>query len=87
MTTIEGISGREISAIHNGIEYEFKIMSYENVDEYATIIVHDKTHNNHYISYGFIELNNHKITSKWKKTYDAYRDNYICTKDLVITIE
>ena len=84
---IEQNSGGNLSATYKNIEYEFKILSFENVDEYATIVVHDKTHDERYVSYGFIEVNGHRITSKWKKTYDHYRDNWICTKDLVITID
>ena len=72
---------------YKGVDYEFHIMTYENTDEYATIIVYDKTHDERYISYGYIVLNDHVITSKWKKTYDDYRSNWVCSKDLVITIE
>ena len=80
-------SGSIFQATCDGIEYEFKITSYENVSEYAKILVIDKTHNERYLSNGFIELNNHIITSKWKKEYSYERENWICTKDLIVTIQ
>ena len=71
----------------DGVEYEFKLTSYENVDGYAKILVIDKTNDERYISNGYIELNNHIIISKWNKIYSHYRDNWICSKDLIITIQ
>lgn len=84
---VEPSTGSTFEAEFKGISYEFKLTSYENIDGYARIIVIDKTNDERYISNGYLEINNHIIISKWKREYSDYRDNWICSRDLVITIQ
>ena len=87
MGYLDTVYGCDQEIEKDGIKYGIRIMTYENTDGYATVIVQDMTNHESYISYGYIELNNHRITTKWKKVYDQYRDNWICSKDLEVTIE
>lgn len=78
--------GPEAKITYKGIEYEFKLTVFDNIDSYANIMVVDKTHDERYMCYGYLEINGHRIQAKWEREYDNYRDNWVCTKDLVITI-
>ena len=69
-----------------GIQYKISVENYENTNGYARCLIWDKTHDERYHSEGFIEINNHFITTKWKAEYDYNRDNWICSKDLEISI-
>lgn len=80
-------TGSEFKATFDGIDYEFKLTNYENIDGYATIIIVDKTNDERYLSHGYLEINNHVIISKWKQEYSDYRDNWISSKDLIIIIQ
>ena len=84
---VEPLTGIIYKAEVDGIEYEFKLTNYENIDGYAKIIIYDKTNDERYLSEGYLELNNHVFISKWKKEYAGYRDNWICSRDLIITIQ
>lgn len=84
---VKATTGSVFQAEYDGVEYEFKLTSYENVDGYAKIIILDKTNDERYISNGYLELNNHIFISKWKKEYSGYRDNWICSRDLIIIIQ
>ena len=79
-------TGYEMKAECDGIKYEFRIISYSNVGGYAPILVIDKTHDERYYSNGYLEINGHAITSKWNIEYDANRGNWICSRDILISI-
>lgn len=84
---IEPNTGLIFEAKVDDVEYQFNLTSYENIDGYAKIIIYDKTNDERYLSEGYLELNNHIFISKWKKEYSGYRDNWICSKDLIIIIQ
>lgn len=84
---VEPLVGSIFKADYDGISYEFKLTSYENVAGYAKIIVLDKTNDERYLSDGYLEINNHVIISKWKKEYSRYRDNWISSRELIIIIQ
>ena len=72
----------EVSAF--GITYEVRLENYENVDGYARCIIIDKTNDERYHSEGYLEVNNHVVITRWKREYDYTRDNWICSKDLIV---
>ena len=69
-----------------GCIYSFHIENYENCDGYARCLIHDKTNNERYHSEGYLEINGHIIITKWNREYDYTRDNWICSKDLIVQI-
>lgn len=79
-------SGSILDKVIDGVQYSFCIQNFRNNSGYASIMIHDKTNDERYQSYGCIEINGHTFISKWKTEYDRNRDNYICTKDLIIEI-
>lgn len=84
---VEPVAGSEFNIEYGGINYSFKLTTYENVDGYAKILILDKTHDERYLSDGYFEINNHIIISKWKREYSYDRENWICSKDLIISIQ
>lgn len=86
-TIVQPLAGTIFKTTVDGIEYQFFLTSYENIDGYAKIMIHDITNDERYLSEGYFELNNHVFISKWKAEYSDYRDNWICSKDLVIIIQ
>ena len=86
-TFVQANTASELAVEVDGIRYEFKIENYENIDGYAPIIIHDTYNDERYNSYGYLELNNHIFISRWKREYADYRDNWICSKDLIIEIQ
>ena len=79
-------AGCELKAEYKGIQYEFKILGYDNVGGYAPLLVVDKTNGERYYSNGYLEINDQVIISKWKKEYNANRGNWICSRDVIISI-
>ena len=59
-------AGCELKAEYKGIQYEFKILGYDNVGGYAPLLVVDKTNGERYYSNGYLEINDQVIISKWK---------------------
>lgn len=78
--------GSTMSMEIDGIKYDFRITEYSNVGEYAPILIIDNSTGNHYMSYGYLELNGHIFISKWEKVYADYRENWICSDNLIITV-
>lgn len=83
---VEPRAGREMSVTLDGIKYIFCVEDFSNIDGYAPVLIIDSSTENRHYSYGYYELNNHVFISRWKKQYDYNRDNYTCSRDLIIEI-
>lgn len=79
-------AGCTMNIDYGGIHYEFRILGYNNICGYAPLLVIDCTNNERYVSNGYLEVNDHIIESKWKVEYNANRDNWICGRDIIISI-
>lgn len=79
-------AGCTLSIDYKGIHYEFRLLGYDNVGGYAPILVIDCTNDERYVSNGYLEINNHVIESRWKMEYNSNRGNWICSKDIIISI-
>ena len=69
-----------------GIVYEFKIEDYDCSGNMAKCLIIDHTNNERYHSDGYLELNGHVIMTRWDKTYDYNRDNWVTDKNLIVEI-
>lgn len=78
--------GRYLATI-DSIDYEFIVLRYEEVGDFATIVINDLTHNETYYSNGCIMANGHEFRSYWELEYSPYRDNYIHNHNLIVEVD
>ena len=83
----QAYTGKDYEVTIDNKIYDIKLTSYENVDGYAKILVIDRDTEERYLSNGYIEINNRVIISKWKREYSLERENWICTRDLVLYVQ
>lgn len=76
----------DMSISCEGITYKIRIESFDSNGGYAPCIILDTSSGERYYSTGYIVINNHVIITKWKKEYDYDRENWICSKDLIVSI-
>ena len=77
----------DVTCTIDGIKYDFKIQSYDNVAGYAPVGIKDNSTGIYYQSYGYLELNGHIFVTKWKQEYDDSRENYIRSKELIVEVD
>ena len=85
-TFVSANMANQMEAEVDGIKYEFRLEKFENIDGYAPMLIKDLTNEEVYHSYGYLELNGHIFISKWTKEYSDYRNNWVCTQDLIVEI-
>lgn len=71
---------------YNGFTYDIRITNYSNVGGYAPVLIIDCKTFERYYSDGYIEINGQTIITKWETKYDYYRDNYECSRNLLVSI-
>ena len=69
-----------------GCDYEFILENFENVNGLARWLIRDLTNDETYHSNGYIEINGHSFTTKWKREYDYTRENFVHTHDLILEV-
>lgn len=67
-------------------KYRISVQHYDNVAGYAPVMIIDNTNNERYLSDGYIEINGDTIITKWGIEYNRNRDNYVCNRDLIVTV-
>lgn len=86
MQVLQVAYGTPVGATVDGIDYEFKFVSYQNAGGYAPVLIVDKTNEESYYSNGCITINHHIFLSQWGIEFSDYRDNFVCTREMNITI-